>query len=310
MKRKRTIWVALVTLTLVVGGALGYRFFMQPKDADAKIPGEGLSVEGKLLPEVRRCVYYENGIRGKIVRLDVKPGDQVSENRTLMYVQDIELEKQFKDMKTRMDDANEKAKSNELLGSNAADPKDAAQFKSDARLKRNEADDLQKRIDKIREIMEVSDDRVNGEIVFALKAPGFTTEESLLLNDRREWTILDNKEEMTTGTVGPNDPILRLGALHGPWELEIRIPEKHIDQVMQAFDRLHTKELDVDFVLKSDSTKMFLGKRAAIRSLASRTVARAMIRRRPPQPPRCWWPMFASTAPTSSHQNGCRRKYW
>ncbi len=54
MKRKRTVWVALVALLLgIVIGALGYGLFLQPKEAAVK-NAEVITAEGVLLPEVRR----------------------------------------------------------------------------------------------------------------------------------------------------------------------------------------------------------------------------------------------------------------
>ena len=83
-----------------------------------------------------------------------------------------------------------------------------------------------------------------------------------MLHGQPMWTILNTtfKEEMTDRAVRPSDPILRLGAKNGPWELEMKIPQKHIGQVKLAFERLHTDELDVDFLLRSDPTRKFLGK--------------------------------------------------
>src|SRR5262249_18828061 len=46
----------------------------------------------------------------------------------------------------------------------------------------------------------------------------------------------------------------------GPWELELKIPQKHLGQVLLAFQRENTDVLDVDFLLKSDPTRVFRGK--------------------------------------------------
>jgi hypothetical protein len=58
----------------------------------------------------------------------------------------------------------------------------------------------------------------------------------------------------------PSEPLLHLGAKDGPWEIELRIPQKHIGQVLYAFDRLKKQELDVDFLLRTDPTRSFRGK--------------------------------------------------
>jgi hypothetical protein len=68
------------------------------------------------------------------------------------------------------------------------------------------------------------------------------------------------KEDLVGKAVKPSEPILRLGAKDGPWELELKIPQKHIGQVLYAFERLKVQELDVDFLLTADPTRKFKGK--------------------------------------------------
>ena len=36
------------------------------------------------------------------------------------------------------------------------------------------------------------------------------------------------------------------------WELELKIPQEHIGQVLRGFERLKTDELDVIFIVRSD----------------------------------------------------------
>jgi hypothetical protein len=220
--------------------------------------------EGKLIPQVRQQVFYQNGVAGTIAGFDVNPGDIVSENRTLLHLHDIEQEKRLADLEDRMKSANAKAEGYETQ---AADPtdKDAAQKRQEASNLRDQAKRLASQIKKIHEVMDVSKSK-DGETVFSIRAPQFTPQEAALLRGRREWTILNTtfKEEMTNRTVRPSDPILRLGAKNGPWEIEMKIPQKHIGQVMLALERLRQdgqpEVLDVDFLLKSDPTKKFLGK--------------------------------------------------
>ena len=96
---------------------------------------------------------------------------------------------------------------------------------------------------------------------FYLKAPSFTNEQAVRLN-RKEWTVLNNgfEEELRNVTVKPSDKILWLGAKDGPWELEIKIPQKNIGKVLEAFHGDHKKELDVEFILRSDPARKFMGK--------------------------------------------------
>src|SRR6185437_7159447 len=90
---------------------------------------------------------------------------------------------------------------------------------------------------------------------FELRAPSFTTEEKLRVN-RLEWTVLNGnfKDEWINRTAKPSEALLRLGAKDGPWEIELRIPQKHISQVLRAYERNGGQALDIDFLLRSDPT--------------------------------------------------------
>src|SRR5262249_8829224 len=44
------------------------------------------------------------------------------------------------------------------------------------------------------------------------------------------------------------------------WEIELKIPQKHIGQVKYAAERNPDKELDVDLLVRSDPTRIFKGK--------------------------------------------------
>jgi hypothetical protein len=68
------------------------------------------------------------------------------------------------------------------------------------------------------------------------------------------------REELTRKSVKPNEPILRVGETEGGWEIELKIPQKHIGQILRAFKALDTDKLDVDLILKSMPTRTFKGK--------------------------------------------------
>jgi hypothetical protein len=78
-------------------------------------------------------------------------------------------------------------------------------------------------------------------------------------------------EKLTGMGVKETTPLLRIGGVHpqpsknkvSDWEIELRIPQKHIGQVLMAVEKLKPGEdLDVDIVLKSTPTRSFKGKLA------------------------------------------------
>jgi hypothetical protein len=99
---------------------------------------------------------------------------------------------------------------------------------------------------------------------FDLQAPDFSEDEKshALSGQKQEWTVLNGnfREEWRGRSVQASDPLLRLGAKDGPWEIELKIPQKHIGQVLAAFDREKTSVLDVDFLLRSNPTSTWRGK--------------------------------------------------
>jgi hypothetical protein len=81
----------------------------------------------------------------------------------------------------------------------------------------------------------------------------------------------DFRETLKGRPVKPNEPLLRIGVadLKNPklsdWEAEVKIPQKHIGQVLRAFDypdAAEKGELWVDLLLVSYPTRTFKGKLA------------------------------------------------
>ena len=77
----------------------------------------------------------------------------------------------------------------------------------------------------------------------------------------RWWTVLDaDFREKLHQTVKPTDSIVRLGDVDGRWELELKIPQKHIGQVRSAFkDDDPNAKLDVTLLVTSAPTRKFRG---------------------------------------------------
>ena len=73
------------------------------------------------------------------------------------------------------------------------------------------------------------------------------------------------RETLERKVVRPNEPLLRIGNANpknpklAEWEIELKIPQKHIGQVLKAFVP-RDKELDVDLLLASEPTSKYKGK--------------------------------------------------
>jgi biotin carboxyl carrier protein len=199
--------------------------------------------KGQLLPKDRRYIFAP--VEGKVVEFRVKPGQDVVKNDPLVLMYDTELEKKMMQLQGEIDTAQIKAAALGLQWDGAKSEErlkisvDKLSEESVAATKRQELEAIRQRVN--------AEPNKNG--AFLLQSPITGT----VLNANFE-------EELTGRAVKPNEPILRVGDKKGPWEIEMKIPQKHIGQVLHAFEVLKTDVLDVDLVLRSSPTKTFKAK--------------------------------------------------
>jgi hypothetical protein len=211
---------------------------------------------GKLLPSVRRIVYPPTA--GEVRQFKVEPGDPVSEGTDLATLDSTELASKLSALEAAYQSAEDQWRAARFnRGQNLAE-KEKRDLSDSGELKRLEAEVKQKELQKF-----IQRNNANpfqfGE--FSLRAPEFTPEEKLRVS-RQLWTVLSGnfKDDWLGRGAKPSDPILKLGAKDGPWEIELRIPQKHISQVMKAYERNGGEPLDVDFLLRSDPSRTYRGK--------------------------------------------------
>ena len=212
---------------------------------------------GKVLPQTRCYVYAP--LPGRVQRFLVSQNETFSEGRSLVELYDFpDLGQKIINLRQEIKNASriiESGKGGADLGQTdrARQTQEIQSAIATREGKKETLEQLLKSADADR-----AEERVG---FFFLKAPTFTNEQALRLN-RREWTVLNSnfKEDLTNVTVKPSDKLLWLGAKDGPWEIEMKIPQKHIGHVLQAFNGDHKKELNVEFLLRSDPARKFMGK--------------------------------------------------
>lgn len=83
------------------------------------------------------------------------------------------------------------------------------------------------------------------------------------------WTVLndDRRESLMGRTIRPNEDMLRIAHLEGPWQLELKIPQRNVGQVLRAFadPNQHLtdggrKYLEVDVLLSSETDTRYRGR--------------------------------------------------
>lgn len=85
-----------------------------------------------------------------------------------------------------------------------------------------------------------------------------------------KWTVInaENRDQMLGRTIRQSEPIQRLGYIEGDWHVVLKIPQRNMGQILNAFTNkdLHKIDgdgksyLDVDLLLTSESDKKYRGR--------------------------------------------------
>lgn len=241
-KAKAITWsviAALIALTLVL------IFVPYPLKMDAN---------GQMLPRDRRWIYSPREL-GQIMDIRVQPGAEVNQGDQLVLMRDLELMRKLADLQGQISGLNKEVDALNIENRSATKQADRDKLSAEIISKEAVRDRKQQEFDAL--VTAMNADRQNLGY-FWLTAPIAGT----VLNS-------DFKETLTNRVVKPNEPILRIGQKGdkpAAWEIELKIPQKHIGQVLQAYEFLKKQdpdradELDVDILVLSDPTRTFRGK--------------------------------------------------
>jgi hypothetical protein len=212
-----------------------------------------MDANGQLLPIERQKAFPPHG--GNIENFLIEQNSIVDAGASLATMYDAELESNLRKLNTELDSANKLAITLQSQVESAKDQADATRIRgqwSQANAQREaKRDELN--------LMTRTNNCLPGQYGrFALTAPKFSER---AVNHKPRWTVLDaDFREIKNKYVKTSDPVLRLGDCDGPWEIELKIPQKHIGQVMRAFDTtIPNPKLDVDLLVTSAPTRTFRG---------------------------------------------------
>jgi hypothetical protein len=240
--KTRAIIYGVVAGVIALAAALV--FIPYPLKMDAK---------GQLLPKERQYVYPYKEAQVIEFPRQIVPGLDVHKGDNLVLMHDFELENKMIQLQEEIKGAGEKIRTfKRLLTKQDIRTDEKQRMEADMVTESNNRDSKEKQLDALRNLHNaVADPDKPG--FFFLKAP-------------LDGTILNAtfREELTNRTVKPNEPVLRLGKKDGRWEIDMKIPQKHIGQILKAFDpaKGEDAELNVDLVLRSAPTKTYRGKLA------------------------------------------------
>jgi hypothetical protein len=223
-----------------------------------------MKADGKLEPEIRVNTY--SPVPGQIIGFPthLKPGSWVAKGTPIIRLYDSDLAKKIRDLNKEIESQQAIIDSAKSQRGSDADSRDAIFRMQEAEIvkavKSQEKADLMARTNSV----------PDSPGVFEIKSP---IDGVILTTDFRQ--TLDKK------TVKPNEPLLRIGNANPKtprltdWEVELKIPQKHIGQVLRAFKPKDNKdELDVDLLLVSEPTAKYKGKlrrdRVALQAIQDR----------------------------------------
>jgi hypothetical protein len=241
--KTKAIILAVVLLVSLVGAAL-YAFPYPLK----------MEFKGNALPVVRRTLYTPaSGIMDK---LEMLPNDVVHEGQILARMYDQNLAIKANGLIQEINLASEKVTAAQNSLRLAIGEPEKARARSE---EAQQAAIVKAKTFELNELIKRTNMNRNRPGHFFLLAPALTAEERRTV-DQPAWQVLtSNFQERQGSEIKPNEPVTRLGVKKGPWELEIKIPQKHIGQVLKAYKRLKTDRLQIDFLLQAETTKLCRG---------------------------------------------------
>jgi hypothetical protein len=207
---------------------------------------------------------------GSVFEIRTKPGDTVLPGYELFTFRSTELEKEYKDAQDKLDTATSTIRTNDkLLSEPGLDQTEKARYLFDKQMAETSLKAANTQMTLLNAVY--NNKRTPTQFgLFGAFAPPFDPKIARPLG-ASYYTVLsdDRKENLRGRTVKPNEELMRLGNLQGPWHAELKIPQRNIGQIRRAFadPELHKVEaatgkkyLDVDLLLKSHSSASYLGR--------------------------------------------------
>ena len=223
-----------------------------------------MDAKGQMQPvEISKVFPSREGIVRSIA---ARPGDKLLPGDPVAELFSEQLEAEYKQLMNKLAEAKAKqASANILLTDQRLPPDRKMQFETDRNL-------ASQTIESTTAQMLALDKAYNS----IQNRPGWYTARTEQFNAKlrrplgaSRWTVLndDRRETLLGRTVRPNEEITRVGNLEGMWQIELKVPQRNVGQIMRAFadPKQHKTDagrpyLDVDVLLSSMPDTRFLGR--------------------------------------------------
>jgi hypothetical protein len=237
---------AIITLVTaaVIALVLAMIFVPYPLKMDAK---------GQLLPINRVWLYAPVPGNVRSIMPKLGSGTPVFKDQELISMYDIQLGQDIRKIQVEI------ASADAMLNSAAPKDQGTGYENKEFLIKQNEA-----RVNKyakqaeLDQLVRRTNANPNNPGEFSLRSPM----NGIVLS-------ADFKSDLLGRGVKPNEQLIRIGAASvapkklSEWEIELKIPQKHVGQVLQAFEKLPPgAELDVDLLVMLEPTTVYKAKLA------------------------------------------------
>jgi biotin carboxyl carrier protein len=195
---------------------------------------------GQLVPIERRIIYAT--LNGTVVQLAVEHGDRVEKGQELLFIEDLDTQLKVDQLSVKISSMIQKLNHLEDQLNKPLSAKERADYLNDRIGTQYELGKA-----KVERNLLLGENRTPRKAPMAAPMPG-------------QIVTFDAKEKLLGKTVKIGDPLLRLAAVTGPWEVELFIPERDAGLLREALVREPSGELVVDLLVTNDPHRVYSGK--------------------------------------------------
>ena len=225
-----------------------------------------MDAKGTMQPTENQNIFAPR--EAKLVRFLVKPGDKLDPGQAVAELYSPELQNEFMQYQSKLNEAESKFHNfRRQLNDQLLPPNQKPQVSVEVEL-------AQKTIDAAQSNMRILELAYNATQArpgwFQARSGQFSTQ-LRRPQGASKWTVINDdraRENLVGRTVKPNEVLQRVGNVEGSWQIELKIPQRNIGQIMRSFDvtKYHKadatgrKFLDVDVLLSSMPDTRYLGR--------------------------------------------------
>ena len=224
-----------------------------------------MEAKGSLQPSENQNVFaLHEGVLRKFL---VKPGDKLQPGAPVAELYDAQLENEFTQLLQKLLEAESKLNSSRrLLRDQTLPVSQKLQLGIEADQAQGTIESMKANIKSLEIAYNASQTRPGW---FVAKTDQFSMQLRRPIGASR-WTVLNDdraRENLLGRTVKPNEVLQRVGNIEGSWQVDLKIPQRNVGQIMRAFndaslhktDKTGRKYLEVDVLLSSMPDTRYTG---------------------------------------------------